>query len=61
LLPFSSASSCVSSLIWLFSRLITSSRPEISRLRMNCPTTNTVSRNITAISSVDSASTKPGQ
>jgi hypothetical protein len=57
----SSASSWVSSLIWLLSRLSTWSRPDISRDRKNCASTNTVSRNMMASSSVDRASTKPGQ
>ena len=58
---FSSASSCVSSLICELRRLSTSSLPEISRLSRNCASTKTESRNMIARSSVDSASTKPGQ
>ena len=59
--PCSSASSCVSSLICELRRFSTSSLPEISRLRRNCASTNTDSRNMMDSSRVDSASTKPGQ
>ncbi|MNL89885.1 hypothetical protein D3C87_2204980 [compost metagenome] len=58
---FSSASNCVSSLIWLFSRVRTSSLPLISRLSRNCASTKTLSRNMIDRSRVDNASTKPGQ